>query len=194
MFFSATIEESVAHLVSRYLKDPAVVEIGSNKKPVASVRLQCFEVMPAQKVALLQDLIAKETGTFLVFSRTKHGTERLALKLTKSGLGTARIHGGRSQAQRTAALQGFQKGKFRVLVATDVAARGIHVENIAHVVNFDLPQVPEDFIHRVGRTGRAGARGSATTFACRTERSEVARIERTIQMTIARRTPDGEPA
>jgi ATP-dependent RNA helicase RhlE len=191
MFFSATIENSVAHLVDRYLRDPAVVEIGSVTKPVDSVRLQVFEVNPDQKLALLQDLIAKEAGTFLVFSRTRHGAEKLAHKLSRAGLGAARIHGDRSQAQRTAALKGFQEGTYRILVATDIAARGIHVENIAHVVNFDLPQVPEDFIHRVGRTGRAASTGVASTFATPQERSDVRRIEQALQIKLERRSATG---
>ncbi len=188
LFFSATIEQSVAHLVNRYLKNPAVVEIGSNKKPVESVRLRVFEVDPDQKVDLLRHLIAKEAGTFLVFSRSKRGTDRLAHRLSAHGLSAARIHGDRTQAQRTAALKGFQEGRYRILVATDVASRGIHVENIAHVVNFDLPQVPEDFIHRVGRTGRAEASGVASTFATPQERSEIRRIEQTLQIKLERET------
>jgi ATP-dependent RNA helicase RhlE len=111
----------------------------------------------------------------------------LAKKLSQSGFKCAAIHGDRSQNQRNQALKGFQEGYYRVLVATDVAARGIHVEGIAHVVNYDLPQVPEDFIHRVGRTGRMGARGTASTFGTRSERSEVARIERTLSIKLKRR-------
>src|SRR6476660_1809873 len=133
-------------------------------------------------------------GSFLVFARTKHGADRLAKRLAEGGFKTAAIHGDRSQSQRNQALKGFQAGYYRVLVATDVAARGIHVEGISHVVNFDLPQAPEDFIHRVGRTGRMGARGCATTFASRAERADVAKIERTIQMKLTRRTIDGSPA
>jgi ATP-dependent RNA helicase RhlE len=192
MFFSATIEGSVAHLVERHLKQPAVVKIGSTTKPVDSVKLQLFEVSHESKFDLLQDLITKEDGTFLVFSRTKHGTERLAYRLSKAGLNAGRIHGDRSQSQRSAALKGFQDGKYRVLVATDVAARGIHVENIGHVVNFDLPQIPEDFIHRVGRTGRAASGGTAWTFATPQERQEIRRIEQMLQIRLERRsTPPG---
>ncbi|HWQ54352.1 MAG TPA: DEAD/DEAH box helicase [Bryobacteraceae bacterium] len=187
MFFSATIEPSVAHLVSRYLKNPVVVEVGSTTKPAAGVRLQVFEVDTGNKVGLLENLMSKETGTFLVFSRTKHGTERLAKRLTSAGHDAARIHGDRSQSQRTAALKGFQEGRYRVLVATDVAARGIHVENIGHVVNFDLPQVPEDFIHRVGRTGRMDSIGVASTFATPQERPEIRRIEKALQIKLERR-------
>ncbi len=192
LFFSATMEDSVAQLVDRYLKDPAVVEIGSTKKPISSVRLEVFEVNADQKLALLQDLVVKEPGTFLVFSRTKRSTERLAKKLSRAGLEAAQIHGDRTQSQRIAALRGFQEGKYRILVATDVAARGIHVENIGHVVNYDLPQEPGDFIHRVGRTGRAAATGVASTFATPQERSEIRRIERELQIKLERRPmPEG---
>src|SRR5207344_3672148 len=123
--------------------------------------------------------------SFLVFARTKHGADRLAKKLARSGSKAAAIHGDRTQSQRNMALRGFQEGSYRVLVATDVAARGVHVEGIAHVVNYDLPQQPEDFIHRVGRTGRAGLRGTASTFATRSERSAVRKIERVIGIRMA---------
>src|SRR5947199_10442544 len=132
-------------------------------------------------------MLREEQGSFLVFARTKHGADRLAKKLASGSVKATRIHGDRTQSQRNQALQGFQQGHYRVMVATDVAARGIHVEGIAHVVNYDLPQAPEDFIHRVGRTGRAGATGTASTFATRSERSEVGRIERTLSIKLKRR-------
>ena len=123
-------------------------------------------------------MLREEKGSFLIFARTKHGADKLAKKLSQTGAKTATIHGNRTQNQRNQALSGFQDGYYRVLVATDIAARGIHVEGIAHVVNYDLPQAPEDFIHRAGRTGRAGAGGTATTFATRAERPDISRIER----------------
>jgi ATP-dependent RNA helicase RhlE len=139
-------------------------------------------------------MLREEPGSFLVFARTKRGADRLSKKLSHEGVKSAAIHGDRSQNQRNQALRGFQDGQYRVLVATDVAARGIHVEGISHVVNYDLPQVPEDFIHRVGRTGRAGARGTASTFATRSERAEVAHIERTLTTRLIRRpVSDGVP-
>jgi ATP-dependent RNA helicase RhlE len=116
----------------------------------------------------------------------------LAKKLTSAGIKAGRIHGDRTQSQRNQALKGFQDGQYRVLVATDVAARGIHVEGIAHVVNFDLPQVPEDFIHRVGRTGRAGARGIASTFSTRSERAEIRAIERDLKVRLKRQDVGSE--
>jgi ATP-dependent RNA helicase RhlE len=122
----------------------------------------------------------KESGRCLVFSRTKRGTERITKTLNRDGIHAAMIHGDRSQSQRTAALSGFQQGRYRVLVATDLASRGIHVQDIAHVINFDLPEVAENFIHRVGRTGRAGEHGVASTLFTREQRSELFQLERTL--------------
>ena len=177
LLFSATIEKSVAHLISAYVKDPVRVAIGAVTKPMDCIELHVYEVEQDGKLGLLEKLLRQEAGSFLVFARTKHGTDRLARRLSACGFDAARIHGDRTQGQRNQALAGFKKGDYRVLVATDVAARGIHVDDIAHVVNYDLPQVPEDFIHRVGRTGRAGARGTASTFATRGERGDVRKIE-----------------
>jgi ATP-dependent RNA helicase RhlE len=187
MFFSATIESSVKKLVESHVRNPVRIELGSITKPSEQVDLHFYEVDQDRKLGLLEMMLNEEQGSFLVFARTKHGAEKLAKKLSHSGFKCAAIHGDRSQNQRNQALKGFQDGYYRVLVATDVAARGIHVEGIAHVVNYDLPQVPEDFIHRVGRTGRAGARGTASTFATRSERSEVTRIERTLSIKLKRR-------
>jgi ATP-dependent RNA helicase RhlE len=177
LLFSATIEKSVAHLISAHVNNPLRVAIGATTKPMDRIDLHVYEVEQDRKLSLLKNLLRQEAGSFLVFSRTKHGTDRLARCLSASGFDVARIHGDRTQGQRNQALAGFKKGHYRILVATDVAARGIHVDDIAHVVNYDLPQVPEDFIHRVGRTGRAGARGTASTFATRGERGDVRKIE-----------------
>ena len=190
LFFSATIETSVKHLVESHVPNAVRAEVGSTTKPIDSIDLHHYEVEGESKLALLQKMLRDEQGSFLVFARTKHGAERLARKLSPE-FKTAAIHGDRSQNQRNQALKGFQDGYYRVLVATDVAARGIHVEGISHVVNYDLPQVPEDFIHRVGRTGRAGARGTASTFSTRLERSEIARIEKVIGMRMTRRAVAG---
>src|SRR5579864_2903494 len=192
LLFSATIEQSVAHLISAYVKDPLRVAIGAPTKPIDCIDLHVYEVEQDHKLGLLENLLRQEAGSFLVFARTKHGTDRLARRLSASGFNTARIHGDRTQGQRNQALAGFKNGDYRVLVATDVAARGIHVDDIAHVVNYDLPQVPEDFIHRVGRTGRAGAHGTASTFATRSERADIAHIERTLDTRLERRqvSPD----
>jgi ATP-dependent RNA helicase RhlE len=138
--------------------------------------------MQDQKLGLLDQMLREETGTFLVFSRTKHGADRIARKLEKLGHDADAIHGDRSQSQRTAALKGFATGKHRVLVATDVAARGIDVQDIAHVVNYDMPNAAEDFVHRIGRTGRAGATGVATTFVMPQERSDARKLERELKV------------
>ncbi|HVW85430.1 MAG TPA: DEAD/DEAH box helicase [Bryobacteraceae bacterium] len=187
LLFSATIEKSVAHLINSYVRNPVRVAIGAVTRPAEQVNLHYYEVESDRKLDLLNHLLREEQGAFLVFSRTKHGTERLAKNLNRSGVKAARIHGDRTQGQRNQALNGFKDGDYRVLVATDVAARGIHVDNIAHVVNYDLPQAPEDFIHRAGRTGRAGARGTASTFIGKPERSEIRRIERALGVRMTQR-------
>ena len=187
LLFSATIEKSVAHLIGAHVKNPERIAIGATTKPMDSIALDIYEVEQDRKLSLLEKLLRQETGSFLVFARTKHGTDRLARRLSASGFDAARIHGDRTQGQRNQALAGFRNGDYRVLVATDVAARGVHVDDVAHVVNYDLPQVPEDFIHRVGRTGRAGARGTASTFATRGERGDVRRIEAAMKMRLTPR-------
>ncbi|HUQ95016.1 MAG TPA: DEAD/DEAH box helicase [Bryobacteraceae bacterium] len=192
LFFSATIERSVAHLINTHVNNPVRIAVGSTTKPAEHIDLHVYEVEQDHKLSLLQNMLKREQGSFLVFARTKHGAERLANKLSRGGVNATSIHGDRTQSQRNHALRGFQQGQYRVLVATDVAARGIHVEGIAHVVNYDLPQVPEDFIHRVGRTGRAGLRGVASTFGTHSERSEIRRIERTLNIRLTRRDLGGE--
>src|SRR4051812_28507802 len=186
MCFSATMEASVAHLVNDYMKSPVRLAFGSILKPSENVQVRAFEVSPDQRGDLLQRILSKETGRCLVFARTKRGTERVAKNLNRQGFAATMIHGDRSQSQRTTALAGFQQGRFRVLVATDLASRGIHVQDIAHVVNYDLPEVAENFIHRVGRTGRAGVRGIASTLFTREQRSDLFQLERTLGMRIER--------
>ena len=191
MCFSATMEGDMARLVKDYTRNPVRITLGSTLKPAENVRLQAFEVTLEGKLDLLRALLSKETGRCLVFSRTKRGTERIAKGLNREGIAAAMIHGDRSQSQRTAALAGFQQGRFRVLVATDLAARGIHVQEIAHVINYDLPDVAENFIHRVGRTGRAGKHGVASTLFVPEQRSELFQIERTLGIRIERPKADG---
>jgi ATP-dependent RNA helicase RhlE len=191
MLFSATIQPAVKHLIAEYTHDPARVAIGSTTKPSEQVDLHVYEVEQERKLGLLQTMLRDQDGSFLVFARTKHGADRLANRLSRAGVDAAAIHGNRTQSQRNSALRGFQQGQYRVLVATDVASRGIHIDGIAHVVNYDLPQAPEDFIHRVGRTGRAGHRGTASTFGTRGERSEIRRIEKTIGIQLTRREVAG---
>jgi ATP-dependent RNA helicase RhlE len=192
VFCSATIESSVAHLIHKHLKDPVRIAIGSTTKPAEQIDLHHYEVEQDSKLGLLEQMLRDDRGSFLVFARTKHGADRLAKKLVRSGSKATAIHGDRTQSQRNLALRGFQEGSYRVLVATDVAARGVHVEGIAHVVNYDLPQVPEDFIHRVGRTGRAGLRGTASTFSTRSERGEIRKIEQMLDLRLTpRQVPSG---
>jgi ATP-dependent RNA helicase RhlE len=186
MCFSATLDPAVAHLVHDYLRAPVRLAFGHTRKASESVDLIAYEVAADQKLALLLRLLEEEPGRCLVFVRTKRATERLAHKLERGGLRVAAIHGDRSQSQRTKALTSFQQGKVRVLVATDVAARGIHVDNVAQVINYDLPPVAEDFIHRAGRTGRAGLTGTAITFFTGLERSDLASLERNLQLKIRR--------
>ena len=187
LLFSATIEKSVEKLIESSVRNPVRIAIGSNTKPVDDIDLHHYEVEAGGKLPLLIHLLKVSKGTFLVFSRTKRSTDRLAKELALYGVKTARIHGDRTQAQRNQALDGFKNGSYRVLVATDVAARGIHVDGIEHVVNFDLPQVPEDFLHRAGRTGRAGAKGVASTFSVRSERGDIVRIERALRTKLVKR-------
>ena len=190
--FSATMEGAMAQLVRDYTKNPVRLSFGSTSKPSENVRLQAFEVPENGKPDMLFNLLDNETGRCLIFSRTKRGTERIAKSLNRQGINAAMIHGDRSQSQRTAALTGFQRGQYRVLVATDVAARGIHVQDIAHVINYDLPDVAENFIHRVGRTGRAGERGVASTLFLREQRTELFQLERQLGIKIERISASGQ--
>ena len=191
LLFSATIEKSVAPLIGKYVKDAERISIGTTTRTADNVDLHVYEVEHDDKVELLNSLLKRHDGSFLVFARTKRGTDRLAKRLATSGVKAIGIHGDRTQNQRNQALRGFREGYYRVMVATDVAARGIHVDGIAHVVNFDLPQVTEDFIHRAGRTGRAGQRGVASTFATSSERGVIRSIEREIKTRLAWKNWDG---
>jgi len=188
MCFSATLEGSVAHLVKDYLKDEVRLAFGSVLKPSENVRLQAFEVPADKKPEMLRHLLQQESGRCLIFARTKRGAERITWGLTRQGIQAAMIHGDRTQSQRTAALEGFQQGRCRVLVATDLASRGIHVQNITHVINYDLPDLAESFIHRVGRTGRAGERGLASTLFSREQRTELFQLERTLGIQVEKTT------
>jgi ATP-dependent RNA helicase RhlE len=184
--FSATLEASVAHLVHDYMRHPVRIELGSVLKASENVRVQAFEVSTDRKLDVLCRLLAQDKGRCLVFARTKRGAERLALSLTREGFAASLIHGGRSQSQRSAALAGFQQGRVRILVATDLAARGIHVDDISQVINYDLPDIAENFIHRVGRSGRMGAQGLASTLFSIDQRGELLALERTLGIKIER--------
>jgi ATP-dependent RNA helicase RhlE len=186
LLFSATLESSVVHLVKDYLRNPVRLAFGSTLKPAENVRMQAFEVAADEKHKLLTRLLAKETGRCLVFARTKRLTDRLTKSLNRDGISASMIHGARSQSQRTSALTAFQQGRIRVLVATDLASRGIHVQDIAHVINYDLPELAENFIHRVGRTGRAGKHGVASTLFTPDQRPDIINLERTLGLKMER--------
>jgi ATP-dependent RNA helicase RhlE len=182
MCYSATLDANIREIVKEYVHKPVRVEIGQTSKPSDRVELRVYTVMQDQKLAQLDKMLNEEEGTYLVFSRTKHGADRIGRKLEKLGHACETIHGDRSQGQRSAALKAFSTGKCRVLVATDVAARGIDISNIAHVVNYDLPNGSDDFVHRIGRTGRAGAKGIATTFVTPLEKGDARKLERELKI------------
>ncbi len=184
--YSATLDSQIKEVVRDYLRDPVRIEIGSVLKPSENVQLQAYEVEADSKLDLLTHLIKAEPGSFIVFVRTKHGADRIATRLGKVGIEAARIHGDRTQSQRNAALRSFSQGRERVLVATDVAARGIDVRHVAHVVNYDMPREAEDFVHRVGRTGRAEATGIASTFVVGSEKRDLQKFERQLNIKIKR--------
>jgi ATP-dependent RNA helicase RhlE len=189
LFFSATMEKDVERLITRHSKNPVRISVGGSKMATPDVvDLHVYEVEDHVKLALLRHMLGQNDGSFMVFARTKRGTDRLAKRLSRLGLPAVAMHGDRTQNQRNQALAGFRDGRYRILVATDVAARGIHIDSVAHLVNYDLPQAPTDFIHRVGRTGRAGQRGAASTFSMKSERGAVRRIEQECKVLLERRT------
>jgi len=165
MLFSATMGGEVDQFTRQSVKDPVRVEVARSGTTAARAVQQVFLVGQSEKTALLLTLLSQDEESTLVFTRTKHRADKVARSLERSGLEVARIHANRSQSQRQQALEGFRSGRYRVLVATDIAARGIDVEEIGHVVNYDLPHVPADYVHRIGRTARAAASGRASSFA-----------------------------
>lgn len=193
MLFSATMPPPIAVLAREMMRDPVTVQVQRTQAPAGGITEALFPIAADLKVALLAELIQREeVGSVIAFCRTKHRANRLAQKLERDfGITVARIHGNRSQAQRTDALAGFRSGRYQVLAATDIVARGIDVEALEHVVNFDVPVTPEDYIHRVGRTARAGATGEAYTFVSPEEEPGVRAIERAIKRKIERRTLEG---
>ena len=192
LFFSATMPAPIAELSREMLKGPAMINLERPSAPAVGITHAVYPVPQHLKPALLVTLLQKRVmDDALVFTRTKHRANRLAKHLVEHGVKAERIHGNRSQGQRTEALSGFKSGKYRVLVATDIAARGIDVTALGHVVNFDVPVVPDDYIHRVGRTARAEATGAAFTFVSPEEESDLVAIERAIGHRLPRVTvPD----
>ena len=192
MMFSATIPAEIARLSKEVLRQPVSIAIERQARPAHGVTQAVWPVAQDLKTHLLLALLERgELENALVFTRTKHRANRVAEWLGKRGISVERIHGNRSQGQRTEALAGFKKGKYRVLVATDIAARGIDIEALPHVVNFDVPAQPEDYIHRVGRTARAEREGDAWTFVSPQEEGDLKAIERAVGKPIERKKLDG---
>src|SRR5215213_7889852 len=192
LFFSATMPPAIGALAREMLKDPATINLERRAGPAVGITQAIYPVPQHLKARLLTELLnSGEIQDALVFTRTKHRADKLARFLATQSISVERIHGNRSQNQRTEALAGFKSGKYRVLVATDIAARGIDVEALSHVVNFDVPAVPDDYIHRVGRTGRAELTGDAFTFVAPDEEGDLRAIERAVKRTLPRVTlPD----
>ncbi len=195
LFFSATMPPAIRELADSLLRDPVSVSVARVSAPAEGVEQKLYFVDSKSKkrllIDLLQDAAIRRT---LVFSRTKRGANRVAEVLQKQGIDAAAIHGNKSQGARTRALNGFRKGDVRVLVATDIAARGIDVDSVSHVINFDLPNVPETYVHRIGRTARAGAKGIALSFCDEEERAYLVDIERLLVKHIPRELDHGHPS
>ena len=191
LLFSATMPPPIAQLTREMLRNPVTINVEQPSTPATGITQAIYPVPQALKAPLLLKLLQSEIKDALVFARTKHRADRLARHLATAGVSVERIHGNRSQAQRTQALAGFKSGKYRVLVATDIAARGIDVSELGHVVNFDVPNVAEDYVHRVGRTGRAQAVGTAFTLVSPEEEGNLKDIEKAIGRRLPRVTvPD----
>jgi ATP-dependent RNA helicase RhlE len=192
LMFSATFAPEIRALTSTILRDPVEVEVSPANATADTVEQWLYPVDKKRKSALLRELVVeKDWQQVLVFTRTKHGANRLAQSLEKAGLNAAAIHGNKSQGARTRALAGFKEGNVRVLVATDIAARGLDIAQLPQVVNFDLPNVAEDYVHRIGRTGRAGAPGKAYSLVSADEIKQLNAIEQLIQRHITREYVDG---
>jgi ATP-dependent RNA helicase RhlE len=189
LFFSATMPAPIVELSREILHQPVMLNVKRQSTPATGITQALYPVNGGLKTDLLIELLRREEiGNAIVFTRTKHRANRLFEKLERAGIAVNRIHGNRSQAQRTEALAGFKDGKFRVLVATDIVARGIDVTLLDHVINFDVPHTPEDYIHRIGRTARAEATGDAFTFVSHEEEKLIRDIEQVLKKKIARRT------
>ena len=184
MLFSATMPHEIVALATKYMKLPLRIEVAPTGTAAEKVEQELIVVQKTEKMRLLEKLLYDYHGSVLVFSRTKHGAKRITADVKKLGHRTAEIHSNKSLSQRKEALEGFKTGRYRILVATDIAARGIDVKGIELVINFDLPDNSQDYVHRIGRTGRAGHAGKAISFATPDQRGDVLSIERLIRTTL----------
>ena len=185
--FSATVPPQIETLIQWAMKDPETVEIGARRSPAETVKHVVYPVAEEQKSELLLALLDEVNyDSVIIFCRTKHGADRVAARLKKSNHAVAVLHSNRTQKEREQALQGFRNGLFEVLVATDIAARGLDIADVSHVINFDVPQHPEDYVHRIGRTGRAQSSGDAFTIMVAEDRQHMAAVERFIGKQIER--------
>jgi ATP-dependent RNA helicase RhlE len=195
LLFSATFSQEIKNLADGLLNNPAHVEVARENKESDLVTQEVYLAAKADKRDLLTHLLTSEaTGQALVFTRTKHGADKLARQLEQDGIRSVVIHGNRSQAQRTRALSEFKTGAARIMVATDIAARGLDIQQLPHVINYELPNIPEDYVHRIGRTGRAGMVGTAISLVSGDEREFLADIEKLIQKRIAHGQAKGHSA
>jgi ATP-dependent RNA helicase RhlE len=187
LLFSATFPDEIKGLAKQLLHDPAEVTVAPHNTTADNIKELCYGISKENKRELLSYLIGSNNWKqVLIFVRTKHGADRLEKQLIKDGIRTAALHGDKSQGARTRALDYFKSGQVSALVATDIAARGLDIDELPHVINFDLPQVPEDYVHRIGRTGRAGANGEAISLVCPEEAYQLAAIEKLLGREIPR--------
>ncbi|MFH0770802.1 MAG: DEAD/DEAH box helicase [Candidatus Peregrinibacteria bacterium] len=187
LLFSATMPAEIMKLANAHMQLPIRIEVAPSGTTVRGVQQELFLVQKAEKLPLLQTLLSEHHGSILVFSRTKHGAKKITHSVRAMGHAAAEIHANRSLAQRREALQGFKTGRYRILIATDIAARGIDVTGIEVVINFDLPDDPNDYVHRIGRTARAGREGRAISFATFDQKNSVRDIERLVRATLQRK-------
>ncbi|ACN16360.1 putative helicase of superfamily II [Desulforapulum autotrophicum HRM2] len=192
LLFSATYSTEIKRFADGLLNNPKIIEVSASNKAADGVTQAVYPVQKTKKRELLSTLIRNENWTkVLVFTRTKHGANRLTKQLITDGIKAAAIHGNKSQSTRTRALADFKNGSIKALVATDIAARGLDIDMLPHVVNYDLPNVPEDYVHRIGRTGRAGATGIALSLVCSDEQKQLKEIQRLLKHNIPVKTMDG---
>ena len=192
MLFSATISKEVKLLAADMLNSPQIIQIGRPRNPIETIKQHLYPVRKEQKMDLLIYILGNpQMFSVLVFSRTKHGADKINHKLKQAGINSVAIHSGRTQGQRLMAMDGFTRGRYQVMVATDIAARGIDIEGISHVINYDVPTFAEDYIHRIGRTGRACAVGDSITFVSYDEQKYIRKIEQFIGSDIKTETCDG---